>query len=459
MMGGIVACYIQLVAISNIVYGFTALSGSLPTSSSFLSAAETSWQELERRLDVVAVSEAERPVSIDSVLDPNTPNFSTERPTLFRERHGWCPYSERVWLALEVMDGVKYDTVRIDNTGGGPRPSYFNGQTPQLRWPDGKRQGESMDLVEELDRRYNGGRLYSPTSVPVDDVYACISQFRNIFPRARPSSRAAFLFQQNGEPLWRTTFEQTLQQTDALLGKTAEEGPFFCGSQLSAADIAWAPFLERYRYQLPCLHEGLEPDDDGMYPNLAAWYRAMEQVPAYACKVAGDASSWRKVLSMAGFGNSGVPPSVQGNMVGRIQKEVELARHSIDFDIWDEYASTRLSVMGSPHANAAVVIIRNRDALIKDTLKHATKKTAYSTRWGDLLPKSEKDIESSLRDLAGVLIETGLKRQCVLPAGSYSNHVLCMAAFLDVRIHNEHIAHLMMLRATVPILSQGFFCD
>ena len=30
-------------------------------------------------------------------------------------------------------------------------------------------------------------------------------------------------------------------------------------------------------------------------------------VPAYACRVRGDAASWRKVLSMAGFGNSGMP--------------------------------------------------------------------------------------------------------------------------------------------------------
>jgi glutathione S-transferase len=440
MTGGILARYIRFVAISSIVHGTTALSGPPPKSSSL--SSETSWQELEHLLNV-ATSDAERPLSIDSVLNSNTPVFSMERPTLFRERHGWCPYSERVWLALEMMDGVKYDTVRIDNSDG-PRPTYFSGQTPQLRWPDGKTQGESMDLVEELDRQYNGGRLYSAITAPGGDVHDCITQFRSIFPRARPSSRAAFLFQQNGEPLWRTTFEQTLQQTDALLGKTSAEGPFFCGSHLSAADIAWAPFLERYRYQLPCLHEGLEPYDEAVYPNLTAWYRAMENVPSYACKVAGDASSWRKVLSMAGFGNSGVPPSVQSNMAGRMQVEVELARRSIKFDVWDEYASTRPSVVGSPHADAAAAVVRNRHLLIKDTLKHSTGKTEYSKRWGEFLPKMEQDIEVSLRELAGVLVETGLTRQCVLPAGAYSKHVLCMAAFLDVRIHSDHIAVILL---------------
>ena len=37
------------------------------------------------------------------------------------------------------------------------------------------------------------------------------------------------------------------------------------------------------------------------------------QVPAYACRCRGDAPSWRKVLSMAGFGNAGLPPRVIAN--------------------------------------------------------------------------------------------------------------------------------------------------
>lgn len=249
--------------------------------------ASSTWESLE---GILLKTTSDKPISIDSVLEPSKPNFSDERPTLFRERHGWCPYSERVWLTLELI-GQQYDTVRIDNTGG-PRPSYYGGQTPQMRWPDGKQQGESMDLVEELDTRYNAGKFYQP-----DNVHDQINAFRNIFPRARPSSRAAFLFQYNGEPLWRSTFEKTLEETDQLLAASSSSGPFFCGTDISAADIAWAPFLERYRYQLPCLHEQLEPDNSNTYPNLAQWYDAMDKVPAYACCVKGDPGSWRKVRS------------------------------------------------------------------------------------------------------------------------------------------------------------------
>ena len=109
-----------------------------------------SWEDIETQLGEAYYDK--HPNSIDSVLNPSKPDFSTERPTFFRERHGWCPYSERVWLALELA-GVEYDTIRIDNTGHGPRPSYYSGQTPQMKWPDGRTQGESMDLVEEIKNK------------------------------------------------------------------------------------------------------------------------------------------------------------------------------------------------------------------------------------------------------------------------------------------------------------------
>lgn len=97
------------------------------------------WHDIEKSLITSTQHDADAPLIIDSAFDPSKPNYSSERPTLFRERHGWCPYSERVWLALESTN-IDYDTIRIDNTGPGQRPSYFAGQTPQMRWPEGATQ-------------------------------------------------------------------------------------------------------------------------------------------------------------------------------------------------------------------------------------------------------------------------------------------------------------------------------
>jgi glutathione S-transferase len=303
--------------------------------------------------------------------------------------------SERVWLTLELKN-IDYDTIRIDNTGG-PRPSYFAGTTPQMKWPDGRMQGESLDLVRDLDAAY-------ADSLPLlfqdsKEVEYFISQFQSIFPRSRPSSRAAFLFQYNGEPLWRGVFEETLQKTDELLSKNSE-GPFFCGSTISGADVAWAPFLERYRYQLPCLHNGLEPNDANKYSNLAAWYSAMDQVPAYACRVKGDASSWRKVLSMAGFGNAFVPPEIKANMEFLAEKESMAATSTIDNKLWAEYTSFRPYLADTPHAEAALVMTRNRKAISIDAVKRAN-----DTMWKERgLPTSEGELEKAMMELVQSLI-------------------------------------------------------
>jgi glutathione S-transferase len=296
-----------------------------------------------------------------------------------------------------------------------------------MRWPDGRQQGESLDLVKELDARYNEGKLYTPSNV--ED---CVDAFRNIFPRARPSSRAAFLFQYNGEPLWKSTFEKTLEGAENLLARSS--GPFFCGDEISAADIAWAPFLERYRYQLPCLHEGLEPDNPDRYPNLAAWYSAMDQVPAYSCRVKGDAGSWRKVLKMAGFGNAGFPPTIQDNINSRIETvEYDLARKCIDMDLWKAYNLSRSYIASTPHEEAAAVVVRNRRALTKDTVKQITfSSSSYqnSGPWTSLLPPDEKKMDDLLLELVNMLVRAGSSDQ--LDAWDCSQEAACLAAFLDV---------------------------
>eukprot|EP00527_Entomoneis_sp_CCMP2396_P003325 CAMPEP_0198144192 /NCGR_PEP_ID=MMETSP1443-20131203/13990_1 /TAXON_ID=186043 /ORGANISM="Entomoneis sp., Strain CCMP2396" /LENGTH=474 /DNA_ID=CAMNT_0043807545 /DNA_START=59 /DNA_END=1483 /DNA_ORIENTATION=+ len=398
-------------------------SESTATTTSALHSMVSSWSDLEKQIGVSYLNPVPVPVSIDSVLQPEKPSFSTDQPTLFRERHGWCPYSERVWLTLELLD-IPYDTIRIDNTGG-PRPSYYSGATtPQMEWPNGKTQGESMDLVYQLDEDYSSYDFQSANS----QVRETISKFRSVFPSgARPSSRAAFLFQYSGEPLWKSTFEETLKKTDELLAET--KGPFFVGDSLTAADIAWCPFLERYRYQLPCLHEDLNPYDSKLYPHLTAWYNAMDQIPAYACRVKGNASSWRKVLFMAGFGNGGmVPIEIKGNKDNLIQRDKEnmsQMNEASDLEIWQAYASTRPYVADTPQAQAAQIICSNRQVILKDTLKRGGDTSTASS--------SEEELDETMRELVEVLLgnadETSLtndSRRAVGALVAFLNERMCV---------------------------------
>jgi len=368
--------------------------------------------------------ENEQPSAVNGASYSSRPPTSEGKPILYRERHGWCPYSERVWLALEVKK-VDYDTVYIDNIYG--RPSWYGGDTPQIMWEDGKVQSESMDLVHEVDKRFSGSIQLYPDDI-ANEVIHKVKAFKAIFPRgARPSSRAAFLFRYDGEPLWKNEFEKVLRETNELLAETAEEGPFFCGERMTAADVAWAPFLERYAGQLPCLHDDLNPRCEESYPHLARWYQGMEQnVPEYACRVRGDASSWRKVLCMAGFGNVGSVPSLVSS---RIEEENMKDTASLSEEereeqqnLWDEYASSRPYVATSPGREAASVLIRNRDMIVQDIEK----------RFGTDFPTGT-DLDATMRSLACILCEDRYDSNC-LEECTNDKHVQQLAAFLDERM-------------------------
>ena len=45
--------------------------------------------------------------------------------------------------------GLEYTTVLVDNYGS--RAAWIGGQTPQVQWPSGRRQGESLDIVKALE--------------------------------------------------------------------------------------------------------------------------------------------------------------------------------------------------------------------------------------------------------------------------------------------------------------------
>ena len=179
------------------------------------------WQALDAQLPKTPA-----PTIIDAVHHRSSPPpLPDDAIVLYRERNGWCPYSERVWLALEAK-GIEHTTVLIDNTGHGRRPSWYSGTTPQIRWADGKTQGESLDLVRELDVRFPA----TPPLFEASGVDAAISAFRRCFPRnARPSSRAAYLFSYDG-PLPRSTFEDALDATDAALGSLVGKLTFKLGA-------------------------------------------------------------------------------------------------------------------------------------------------------------------------------------------------------------------------------------
>lgn len=124
-----------------------------------------SWKDLSESLPPISP-----PLSLDYALsrqDSLHDTLSSEVVTLYRERNGWCIYSARLWLALE-MKGIEFQTVLLDlkyDTYDGSA-SDFNGDwpidlegmsLPLLQLPNseeihsGATEESSLHLLEYLD--------------------------------------------------------------------------------------------------------------------------------------------------------------------------------------------------------------------------------------------------------------------------------------------------------------------
>ena len=374
------------------------------------------WANLLQRVPQRSANDARVYDAARGDAEPDWYDAENAPLTLYRERNGWCPYSERVWLTLELKQ-IEYATVLIDNTGPGPRPRSYGGSTPQLHFPGAARpMGESLDLMRELDERYPETRqLWSAA----DDVSAMVGAFKRSFPsNARPSSRSAFLFTWDG-PLPRRDFEAALDKTEALL--TTHDGPFFCGAPLSAADVAWAPFLERYAAQLPALHEGLSPrHTPERWPRLSAWYEAMEaELPEYACRVRGEDESWRRVLAMQGYGNAGVTPSLVVNAAAAGDGDRAVGDGG---SVWDAYARDRQPhVAPSPAAQCAARVVHNREAITEDAVRRK------------VLDASREAVDLALRGMCAALLAAG---QADAPAeqDAATSGAAAVARYLEQRV-------------------------
>ena len=101
-------------------------------------------------------------------------------------------------------------------------------------------------------------------------------------------------------------------------------------------------------------------------------------MPAYSCRVRGDAHSWCKVLSSSPWWPAGWPPrgdpDERGDpRGGALALTVEAAADVFGGPsrselprLWASYAAGRDSVAGSPCAEAAAALLRNADALLAD---------------------------------------------------------------------------------------------
>jgi len=379
---------------------------------------------------------------------------ATTHCVLYRDGNGWCLYSERLWLALEykqanyqtVLCHVEGDTYDGSSSGGSnalpqilPRLVVVQGKTittasdtitsendpPEIErdWSntsstDNSADAASIAWLRQLDTLFPDSprRIWPLKDSPyiAEQIEAYHKAIRPLAMAARPSPRAALLFHKTEgyrlDPLESAVFQTFLETTESILQQRHEEGPFFCGASFSAADIVWAPLLERYAIQLPCLlgtAAGVIPRDSTLYPHLCRWYDAMETIPEYVCRIRGDALSWRKVLyrdpwwpsadtwhSRDTVGPKGALQLDEPECEQVFHGNNNSNNHSLqDWNtIWSFYGQPRphVSPLG-PAAEAACCILRNRKRIIQDA-RQWMEDEGYQNGEEDVMKEALKNI-------------------------------------------------------------------
>jgi glutathione S-transferase len=356
-----------------------------------LSLALPTWTTLESQLPTASPP----PVYKDKL--PETFD-DKQRLVLYRDEQGLCPYSQQVWLALELKGVVDYVTVLTSGE-----------ETPKLQWPDGTVQTDSLDILERIEHTFadRPPEMYKQISKAVDNVRCNIVRFKGVFPRnTLKTVHAPYLFRENGDLVPVSDHMVTLEETDEVL-EEYDDGHFLCGSFVSAADVVWAPFLERYAAQLPLVHGGdaLVPRSRE-YEALREWYDTMEElVPCYACRVAGDRASWAKVLAQAV--ERGNLPKV--DLLPVRGARIPTNRKSLDAKaVWKQYAVNKPWMSNTPEEECVAFIVRHRDAIIADmmtsvSLSEGERDSALREVIAALLDGDATQMSTNARDVAAAL--------------------------------------------------------
>jgi len=214
--------------------------------------------------------------------------------TLYRDTNGWCPFCERVWIGLEKK-GIPYDEKLINLQD---KPQWYldivpTTLVPAIEWHDenwdadtpgsGALVWESKDILEAMDAKFAETPLRS-----ADEEVAEVVEVLN--------ASVGFVYgARNGTADDKgARFAAALDALDGVLASSG--GPFVRGGELSAADLALAPTLERFGEQLKVLKPEFPALDAGR-PAITRWSEAMDLEPAYTRRVKGDAYSWTAVTS------------------------------------------------------------------------------------------------------------------------------------------------------------------
>lgn len=353
---------------------FSTVTTTSPTPAS---VATPSWEELSRRLDSGQASE---PLPL---------------VTLYRDTNGWCPFCERVWVALRAK-GIPYaeQVVSLQN-----KPEWYKALVPTALVPavlfhgDGDSTErsiiwESDDILRALDERFDDTpRLMSdgPEFVAARDMNNDLTAAGFAFVYAARNDTLT----EEDRAARRVAFEAEIDRLDAAL---TAGGPFRLGSEFTGMDAIIVPTLERWRYQLPLT---AQLDILAGRPGICRWFEAMEAFAPYSERVEGDAYSWTATNAMflRYFGGGDERPEVAAAIAKSDEAADSLATaFAAQLETADSGAG--------PRREAAAKVVTNHAAVVED----CTREDPLSQKHFPRATAAVEGVDVVLRHAASVLL-------------------------------------------------------
>jgi len=226
-------------------------------------------------------------------INPQHPNPNV-KITFYKDTASWCPYCQKVWIALEEKK-LSYTIQKVDMNcyAGGSKPTNFlevqpSGNLPCIVVEDLETNqveiyNESNDFLEYIDSLSNGSNV--PTLYPPDKdskdyeqmVYLC-QDGRNSLERRLFAEWMWYLTGVRKPKEYRERYESMLDEVNEVLSES--NGPYFMGKHFSIVDIQFLPFIERQMASL-AYFKGMIVRDETKWPNLVKWIKTMEQRDSY----------------------------------------------------------------------------------------------------------------------------------------------------------------------------------
>jgi glutathione S-transferase len=265
------------------------------------------------------------------------------RVTLYRDKHAWCPYCQKIWLWLEEKR-IPYRIQKVTMFCYGEKEAWYKKKVPSGMLPalelDGKMITESDVILMSLEKAFSNlyRSMQDPTVIPLRQLE------RTLFRAwcdwlCRPSSRT-------GEQIHKQEFLKVMEKIEETLGKTP--GAYFL-EEFSVVDAIFTPYVERMNASL-FYYKGYSMRQN---PLLSQWFDAMESRLTYR----GTQSDFHTHAH-------DLPPQM-GGCYGNDDPQTKINQKRVDSGSWFGLPDVNYPEPVDSRAEALYRVLRHRDRIIK----------------------------------------------------------------------------------------------